>query len=91
MLKYIAFLLLFKSSLSQDLNLIPNILKPYFVSADQLVSINLMANISEKLFHAQKIGLTFGILTIVICVYLESIIAHFDFQNPQCYATTMTL
>lgn len=44
----------------QDLNVVPNILKPYFWNTDQTTPINFMANISEKLFHFKKIGIQFG-------------------------------
>lgn len=44
----------------QELNVVPNLLRPYFWAADQHEPINLMANISEKIFHFKKIGLSFG-------------------------------
>lgn len=54
------YLSLLHSANGQDLNLIPNLLRPYFRYTNQNHVINLMANISEKLFHFKKIGLKFG-------------------------------
>lgn len=59
--RQIAFIsVLFHYVLAQDLNILPNLLRPYATSVDQYVSINFMANVSEKFFHAQRIGLSFG-------------------------------
>lgn len=44
----------------QELNVIPNLLKPYFRNAQDHIPINLMANISEKIFHTKKMGFRFG-------------------------------
>lgn len=44
----------------QELNVIPNLLKPYFRNANDHIPINLMANISEKIFHTKKMGFHFG-------------------------------
>lgn len=40
----------------QELNVIPDILRPYLLAVDQYQSFNLMANLSEKLFNIQQIG-----------------------------------
>lgn len=53
--------LLIRPLLAQELNIIPNIVRPYFWSVDQHISINIMANISEKIFNFQRIGLKFGV------------------------------
>lgn len=44
----------------QELNVIPNILSPFLRNVDEYVSINLMANISEKIFNFKKMGFKFG-------------------------------
>lgn len=44
----------------QELNVIPNLLRPYFRSVDEHIPINIMANISEKVFNIKKMGFTFG-------------------------------
>lgn len=68
---------LVQSTVSQDLNIIPNILRPFFMNAEQLPPINLMANISEKLFHLHKIGLHFGKKNSIYCIpFLWSDIEH---------------
>lgn len=60
--KWLSFLLLPLSAtiLGQELNIVPNLLRPVLWNTEQLLPINLMANISEKLFHFSKIGLKFG-------------------------------
>lgn len=60
MIRRFIYLVLIQPILVQELNIIPNILRPYFMTAEQLLPINLMANISEKLFHFQKMGIKFG-------------------------------
>lgn len=50
-----------KCVLSQELNVIPNLLRPYFWHTNEHVPINLMANISEKLFHFKKFGIQLGV------------------------------
>lgn len=47
-------------SFGQELNVLPNLVRPYFFHVEQNLPINIMANISEKLFHLQKWGLNFG-------------------------------
>lgn len=44
----------------QELNIIPHILHPYIRNVDELVTINVMANISEKIFNFKKMGFKFG-------------------------------
>lgn len=60
MLRPLVLFLVVQYGCSQDLNIIPNLLRPYLRNAEPYTPINLMANISEKLFHAHKIGLKFG-------------------------------
>lgn len=50
---------LLRSSFAQELNVLPNIVRPYFFHVEQNFAINLMANVSEKLFHLQKWGHNF--------------------------------
>lgn len=73
---------------TQELNVLPNVLRPYFWNTDQHHPINFMANISEKLFHFKKIGLKFGAFN-VKCEEIE--INHCDssLQNQQCSDTIM--
>ena len=56
----ILLVLLVPWTLAQDTNIIPNLLRPFMWGTDQYRTINLMANVSEKIFHAKKIGLSFG-------------------------------
>lgn len=47
-------------TLGQDLNIIPDILKPLLVRREQYESFNFLANLSEKAFHFGKIGIDLG-------------------------------
>lgn len=44
----------------QELNIIPDLLNPYLFLAEDRAPINFLANISEKIFNFQRIGLSFG-------------------------------
>lgn len=59
------YLSMVQTASGQDLNVIPNLIRPYFRHAKQIEAVNLMANISEKIFHFKKIGLKFGALQYV--------------------------
>ena len=45
---------------AQELNVLPNILTSIARHSDSYPPINLMANISEKVFNLHKIGFKFG-------------------------------
>lgn len=45
---------------SQNLNIIPDIIRPYVNSVDEVQTLNLLSNISDKLFGLSKFFTTFG-------------------------------
>lgn len=59
-LSALCLLVIINYSQAQDINVIPNLLSPYIRNIDELFTINIMANISEKLFNFKKMGFSFG-------------------------------
>lgn len=89
---FVCLSLAWHSASGQELNVIPNLLRPYIRSADQIQVINLMANISEKVFNFKKIGLKFGaFLDIFSSAATLNNGQGFLSQTQHYFATIMTL
>lgn len=46
--------------IAQELNILPDLLKPYLYHAEDRKPINFLGNVSEKIFNFKRIGFKFG-------------------------------